>query len=138
MRMTTIDCEYHQPDPRPYCWAGKFRGRPTAEQCLACMSAGQSSPSPVKTIGPGTILKSTLAKFFIEAGSGCQCNARAAQMDQLGPDWCEAHLDLIVGWLKEEAARRNLPFLPIAARLLIRRAIHNARNFSASLKMTAI
>ncbi|MFZ4778512.1 MAG: hypothetical protein ACOYM3_24340 [Terrimicrobiaceae bacterium] len=102
---------------RRLCAIGNFAGRPWLKNCLACP----------QTIGVGTLLKSTLAKFSIEAGPGCQCNARAAQMDQLGPDWCEAHLELIIGWLKEEATRRRLPFFPPAARLLIRRCIAKSR-----------
>jgi hypothetical protein len=43
------------------------------------------------------------------------------------PGWCEAHLDEIVGWLREEAEKRGLPFLDMAGRLLVRRAISLAR-----------
>lgn len=86
-----------------------------------------AAAAPSNPTGVGTLLKSTLAKFFIESGPGCQCNARAAQMDHRGPEWCESNLELIVGWLKEEAIRRRLPFFPPAARLLIRRCIAKAR-----------
>ena len=48
-------------------------------------------------------------------------------MDAAGCEWCEAHLDEIVGWLREEARARGLPFLDAAGRLLVRRAIANAR-----------
>lgn len=48
-------------------------------------------------------------------------------MNAKGCDWCEAHMDEIVGWLREEAAKRGLPFLDAAGRLLVRRAIRNAR-----------
>jgi hypothetical protein len=41
--------------------------------------------------------------------------------------WCEAHLDEIVAWLREEATKRKLPFLDIAGRILVRRAIRNAK-----------
>ena len=44
------------------------------------------------------------------------------------PGWCEAHLDEIVGWLREEAEKRKLPFLDIAGRVLVRRAIRNSLN----------
>lgn len=79
---------------------------------------------------PGTELKSLLARFGITATPTCSCNARAAVMDEREssePGWCEAHLDEIVGWLREEAAKRGLPFLDAAGRLLVRRAIANAR-----------
>jgi hypothetical protein len=48
-------------------------------------------------------------------------------MDARGPDWCEANIDTIVGWLREEAGKRGLPFIDMAGRMLVRRAIKNAR-----------
>jgi hypothetical protein len=48
-------------------------------------------------------------------------------MDERGCDWCEANIDMIVGWLREEAANRKLPFVDAAGRMLVRRAIRNAR-----------
>ena len=47
------------------------------------------------------------------------------------PGWCEAHLDEIVGWLREEATKRKLPFVDMAGRVLVRRAISNARKEQA-------
>jgi hypothetical protein len=52
-------------------------------------------------------------------------------MDANGCDWCEANIEEIVGWLRESAAQRGLPFLDVAARLLVKRAIHNARKAEA-------
>lgn len=76
----------------------------------------------------GSELKRMLHDWFgVRASSGCPCDSRAAEMDRNGCEWCEANLDLIVGWLREEAGRRKLPFLNAAARLLVRRAISNAR-----------
>jgi hypothetical protein len=48
-------------------------------------------------------------------------------MDRQGVEWCEANLDTIIGWLREQAEARGLPFLDLAGRLLVRRAISNAR-----------
>jgi hypothetical protein len=39
-------------------------------------------------------------------------------MDRLGVDWCEQNLEKIVGWLKEEAIKRKLPFFRFAGRRL--------------------
>jgi hypothetical protein len=39
-------------------------------------------------------------------------------------------IEQAVGWLREEAQKRGLPFLDVAGRLLIRRAISNARRAS--------
>jgi hypothetical protein len=48
-------------------------------------------------------------------------------MDRQGGQWCEANIDIIVGWLREQATARGLPFLDAAGRMLVRRAIRNAR-----------
>jgi hypothetical protein len=82
------------------------------------------------TKGPGTELKKLLAKIGITATPTCSCNARARKMDEMEarePGWCEARLDEIVGWLREEATKRKLPFVDLAGRVLVRRAIANAR-----------
>jgi hypothetical protein len=76
---------------------------------------------------PGTALKSLLATIGITASPNCSCQRHAAEMDARGCDWCEENLDAIVGWLREEAEKRGLPFIDVAGRLLVRRAIKNAR-----------
>ena len=81
--------------------------------------------------GPGTELKRLLSAAGISASPGCACLARAAEMDRQGVEWCEQNTDLIVGWLREQAAARGLPFLDVAGRLLVRRAIRNARKAAA-------
>lgn len=96
----------------------------------------QPATSPhLPTSGPGTELKKLLATIGITSTPNCSCNARAAEMDRLGCDWCEANIDTIVGWLREEAEKRGLPFLDAAGRLLVRRAIHNARKAAQADKM---
>jgi hypothetical protein len=57
--------------------------------------------------GPGTELKKLLAAWplRIVATPNCSCNARAAEMDRKGCDWCEENIDTIIGWLREEARR---------------------------------
>jgi hypothetical protein len=76
---------------------------------------------------PGTELRTILASIGITASRGCSCAAKAHTMDELGIEWCEANIDTIVGWLREEAEKRGLPFLDVAGRMLVRRAIKNAR-----------
>jgi hypothetical protein len=103
----------------------------TADGTIAerdCYS-GQKPPPQIDG-GPGTELKKLLAVVGITATPTCSCNARAKRMDveeAREPGWCEAHLDEIVGWLREEATKRGLPFLDAAGRLLVRRAIKNAK-----------
>ena len=53
-------------------------------------------------------------------------------MDERGVAWCEANLEEITGWLREEATKRGLPFLDAAGRVLVRRAIANARRKEAA------
>lgn len=82
---------------------------------------------------PGTALKSLLASFGLTAGPDCKCNQRARYLDEMGCDWAEANANQIVGWLRESAAERGLPFLDVAGRVLVRRAIANARRKEAAL-----
>jgi hypothetical protein len=50
-------------------------------------------------------------------------------MDAWGPDECEQpeRMAYIVAAMRENAERRGMPFLEVAARMLVRRAIQNAR-----------
>jgi hypothetical protein len=90
---------------------------------------------PAKVNGPGTELKALLAgwPFRIVATADCKCTSRAAYMDAQGCDWCESPQGMteIMGFLREAAEERGLPFVDIAARLLVKRAIHNARKAEA-------
>jgi len=51
------------------------------------------------------------------------------KMDAWGCDECERQerIDEVVAVMREEAAARGLPFLDVAGRMLVRRAIANAR-----------
>jgi hypothetical protein len=53
-------------------------------------------------------------------------------MDSWGPDECSKpeRIDEVVKVMREEAAARGLPFLDVAGRMLVRRAIANARKKS--------
>jgi hypothetical protein len=102
---------------------------PRALESQAVAPSGALQP-PAPTHGPGTELKKLLKKIGITATPNCSCNARARRMDEeeaKEPGWCEAHLDEIVGWLREEATKRGLPFVDMAGRVLVRRAIKNAK-----------
>jgi hypothetical protein len=87
----------------------------------------QPAAPPAPTHGPGTELKELLKRVGITATPNCSCNARARTMDERGCDWCEANIAEIVGWLREEAAKRGLPFVDMVGRMLVRQAIRNAR-----------
>jgi hypothetical protein len=91
---------------------------------------------PLPARGPGTELKSLLAgwPFYIVSSPDCKCNQRAHYMDEKGCDWCasEEGMAEIMGFLREAAEERGLPFLDLPARLLVRRAIANARKAEAA------
>lgn len=124
------ECGANPLDPCAACPNGKWGQWMHCEPDLpppADQAAGFPQKPSASTPGAGTCLKRLLARVSILAANRCQCDAHAAQMDALGPDWCERNLDLIVGWLKEEAVRRHMPFLPSVARLLVRKAIRDSR-----------
>lgn len=77
--------------------------------------------------GPGTFLSKMLEKIGINSSPTCSCKARAYKMNEMGADWCEQNLDMIVGWLREEATKRKLPFVDFAGKLLVKRAIKLSR-----------
>ena len=139
-----IDCVFNNDEMTcPVC-GKKGRSRTARSNCLPQTTAAELSdmrdraraileqsglPPPVSS-GPGTELKKLLAKVGINASPTCSCNARARRMDveeSREPGWCEGHLDEIVGWLREEAGKRGLPFIDLAGRMLVRRAISRAR-----------
>ena len=104
---------------------------------LRCVRCGHVSKNArhrrACVFGPGTELKTLLAKIGITASPDCKCTSRAAYMDAKGCDWCESEegMDEIMGFLREAAEERGLPFLDLPARLLVKRAIHNARKAEA-------
>ena len=77
--------------------------------------------------GVGTELHKLLGKFGIGMQKGCGCKGRMTQMNKWGCGGCEANIETILEWLKEEAAKRRLPFARPLARLLVKRAIANAK-----------
>ena len=85
-------------------------------------------PTP-PTYGPGTELSRLLKRIGINPTPTCQCRAMSQKMDQWGPDECERpeRIDEVVAVMRAEAEARGLPFVDIAGRMLVRRAIRNAR-----------
>ncbi len=91
---------------------------------------GEAAEQPPGYAGPGTELKALLKWLRMAITPDCTCEAHARKMDREGPDWCEQHLDEIVGWLRKEAERRRLPFLTPIARRIVMTAIGRARRKS--------
>lgn len=97
-------------------------------------SAESSPPLPPTSLdaGPGTELKALLSKVGITSTPTCSCNARAMEMNRQGTQWCKDNEELILGWLKEEAEKRGLPFVKFGAKMLLRRAIKIAEKKAAA------
>jgi len=99
----------------------------TTEQPIVEVAAADDA-APIGR-GPGTELSKLLKRFGIEPTPTCACRAKAAEMDAWGPDECEKpeRIAEVVAVMRAEAEARGLPFLDVAGRMLVRRAIKNAR-----------
>jgi len=82
---------------------------------------------PMPSSGPGTELKKLLKWIGITSSPTCSCNAHARTMDEWGVKKCSPNIPEIVGWLREEAAKRKLPFVEFAAIQIVRLAIRRAQ-----------
>jgi hypothetical protein len=80
--------------------------------------------------GVGTQLKKILSTIGIKSTINCSCTTRAIKMNSLGQQWCKDNRDIIIGWLKEEANKRKLPFVKFAGYKLIDWAIKRAEKNS--------
>jgi predicted Fe-S protein YdhL (DUF1289 family) len=98
---------------------------PTLEDLYAVQSAARGDGSTICLAG--TALSSILSRLGITYTPDCPCRSHVAMMDAWGCDECERRIDEIVGWLREEAGKRGLPFLDAVGRMVVRRAIKNAR-----------
>lgn len=76
---------------------------------------------------PGTILSKMIKSVGIQMTDSCSCKRHALEMNDYGNDWCESNLDIVVGWLRDEAKNRNLPFIDAIGKLLVGRAIKKSR-----------
>jgi hypothetical protein len=108
------------------------RRTPAAERRTDQVTATAVQEIPV--VGPGTELKLLLRKFFIREKPGCGCDEYAEMMNIAGPDWCKEHFEEIVDRLEREAKKRRLPFVRTLGRIVVHRAIRNARKKLEMLK----
>lgn len=81
---------------------------------------------------PGTVLAKMIKSLGIKMTDSCACRRHALEMNEKGNDWCEQNIDTIVGWLREEAKARGLPFIDMAGRLAVSRAIKKSRKLLAN------
>ena len=100
----------------------------SARACPA-PAAAIVEPPALPTHGPGAELSKLLKRFGISPTPTCACRAKAAEMDRWGCDEASRpeRIDEVVAVMRAEAEARGLPFLDMAGRLLVRRAISNAR-----------
>lgn len=77
--------------------------------------------------GPGTILTNMISSMGIKSTPNCSCRRHAIEMNSKGPDWCEENISTILSWLKEESAKRHLPYIESVASLVVKRAIKTSR-----------
>ena len=106
----------------------------TYRRCVG--SAYQQQPPATPTHGPGAELSKLLKRIGINPTPTCQCRAKAQQMDQWGCDEASKpeRIDEVVAVMRAEAEARGLPFLDVAGRMLVRRAIRNARKSDGTTK----
>lgn len=77
--------------------------------------------------GPGTQLSKMIKSLGIHMSDSCSCRRHAINMNQKGNDWCEQNIDTVVGWLRQEAKRRGLPFVDMVGKVMVKRAIKKSR-----------
>jgi hypothetical protein len=82
--------------------------------------------------GAGTLLSQMIKSLGIQITSNCACKQHAIEMNENGNDWCKQNIDMIVGWLKQEAKKKGLPFFDTIGRLMVDRAIKKSRRLLAN------
>lgn len=82
--------------------------------------------------GPGTVLAKMIKSLGIVMSDSCSCRRHAIEMNTQGNDWCENNVDTIVGWLREEAKKRGLPFVDLVGKLMVTRSIKKSRKLLAN------
>ena len=81
---------------------------------------------------PGTVLSKMIKSVGIQMTDSCACRRHALEMNAKGNDWCEQNIDTVVGWLRQEAKNRGLPFIDALGKLIVNRAIKKSRKLLAN------
>lgn len=81
--------------------------------------------------GPGTILSNMIATMGIKTTPTCSCKRHAIEMNEKGNEWCEANMQTILGWLRQESEKRKLPFIETVAKMIVLRAIKTSRRLKS-------
>lgn len=76
--------------------------------------------------GVGQQIKKALKALGLESSTTCSCNAKAAEWDAKGPDWCEENIPEILAYLKEQyVARKEYYKVTLPAKIKEMEAIEN-------------
>lgn len=102
--------------------------------CLDADHPAFPNPKPRPPSGAGSELERLLSCFFIKERGNCKCGQRAMTMDKLGTEWCRENLELITGWLTDEATRRKIPYTEALVRSVVVAAISRAEAKEMSQK----
>ncbi len=81
---------------------------------------------------PGTVLAKMIKSIGIQMTDSCSCRKHAIEMNEKGNEWCEQNIDTIIGWLREEATKRKLPFVDAIGKLMVNRAIKKSKKLLAN------
>lgn len=77
--------------------------------------------------GVGFELARLISWFYVDTDPCLICKYRMQKMNVWGPDVCEEKIETILVWLKQAANKRRIPYVDFAVRLLLKKAIANAR-----------
>lgn len=86
--------------------------------------------------GPGSILKEDLAAWGFKERENCNCGQYARMMDLNGPQWCLDQMDKILGWMKQSAHQRKLPFSRLVGKKFVKDAVKKYRAQVPDLRST--
>lgn len=100
--------------------------KPLSEDKKYLQTLLKTEPVTVLQNGPGTELKK-LISWFYSPTKKCKCDTRIQKMNSWGPDKCEQNMDTILRWLQHSASIAKVPYLEIAARMMVAKAIRKSR-----------
>lgn len=76
-----------------------------------------------KTCGAGCKLTRLIASLGETHSPECNCEKHAAEMDEMGPQWCRENIHNTLFWMEEESKARKIPFYRKHAKWLVLLAI---------------
>lgn len=80
-----------------------------------------------KNEGVGFELKKMFSSVGIKIEEESFIDKKFRDIDNLGIEWCELNNKIILYWLELESRERKIPFVRIVGRLLLLKAIKNAK-----------